>query len=63
MLACCAAIIPERETGREPVEAIRIAQGLGMPLKITAKVDPFDEGYFREGGRAAIGLHSYRSRS
>jgi hypothetical protein len=48
MLACCAAIIPEQETGREPVEAIRIAQGLGMPLKIAAKVDPFDEGYFRE---------------
>jgi hypothetical protein len=35
----------------QPVEvdgAIRIAQGLGMPLKIAAKVDPFDEGYFRE---------------
>jgi hypothetical protein len=48
MLAYCAAIIPEQETGREPVEAILIAQGLGMPLKIAAKVDPFDEGYFRK---------------
>jgi hypothetical protein len=48
MLACCGAIIPERETGREPVEAIRIAQGLGMPLKIAAMVDPFDEGDLRE---------------
>jgi len=31
-----------------PVEAIRIAQSLGVPLKIAAKVDKHDESYFRD---------------
>jgi glycosyltransferase involved in cell wall biosynthesis len=31
-----------------PVDAIRIAQSLGIPLKIAAKVDRVDEAYFRE---------------
>jgi glycosyltransferase involved in cell wall biosynthesis len=31
-----------------PVDAIRIAQSLGIPLKIAAKVDKVDESYFRE---------------
>jgi glycosyltransferase involved in cell wall biosynthesis len=31
-----------------PVDAIRIAQSLGIPLKIAAKVDKTDEAYFRE---------------
>jgi glycosyltransferase involved in cell wall biosynthesis len=31
-----------------PVEAIRIARALGVPLKIAAKVDKVDEAYFRE---------------
>jgi len=31
-----------------PVDAIRIARGLGVPLKIAAKVDKQDEAYFRE---------------
>jgi len=43
-LAFLGRISPEKG----PVEAIRIAQTLGMPLKIAAKVDPVDEVYFRE---------------
>jgi glycosyltransferase involved in cell wall biosynthesis len=43
-LAFLGRISPEKG----PVEAIRIAQGLGMPLKIAAKVDPVDEAYFRD---------------
>src|SRR6202162_4067302 len=31
-----------------PVDAIRIAQSLGIPLKIAAKVDKVDEPYFGE---------------
>jgi glycosyltransferase involved in cell wall biosynthesis len=31
-----------------PVDGIRIARSLGMPLKIAAKVDKIDESYFRE---------------
>jgi glycosyltransferase involved in cell wall biosynthesis len=31
-----------------PVDALRIAQSLGIPLKIAAKVDKVDESYFRE---------------
>jgi glycosyltransferase involved in cell wall biosynthesis len=31
-----------------PVDAIRIAKSLGIPLKIAAKVDKVDESYFRE---------------
>jgi glycosyltransferase involved in cell wall biosynthesis len=31
-----------------PVDAIRIAQSLGIPIKIAAKVDKQDEAYFRE---------------
>jgi glycosyltransferase involved in cell wall biosynthesis len=33
---------------KRPDRAIRIAQALGIPLKIAAKVDKVDEGYFRE---------------
>jgi glycosyltransferase involved in cell wall biosynthesis len=33
---------------KRPDRAIRIAQTLGIPLKIAAKVDRADEGYFRE---------------
>jgi glycosyltransferase involved in cell wall biosynthesis len=43
-LAFLGRISPEKG----PVEAIRIAESLGMPLKIAAKVDPVDEVYFRE---------------
>jgi glycosyltransferase involved in cell wall biosynthesis len=43
-LAFLGRISPEKG----PVEAIRIAQSLGIPLKIAAKVDPVDEAYFRE---------------
>jgi glycosyltransferase involved in cell wall biosynthesis len=43
-LAFLGRISPEKG----PVEAIRIAQGFGIPLKIAAKVDPFDEVYFRD---------------
>jgi glycosyltransferase involved in cell wall biosynthesis len=33
---------------KRPDRAIRIARALGIPLKIAAKVDKVDEGYFRE---------------
>jgi len=33
---------------KRPDRAIRIAQALGLPLKIAAKVDKVDEAYFRE---------------
>ena len=33
---------------KRPDRAIRIAQTLGLPLKIAAKVDKADEGYFRD---------------
>jgi glycosyltransferase involved in cell wall biosynthesis len=43
-LAFVGRITPEKG----PVDAIRIAQSLGIPLKIAAKVDKVDEAYFRE---------------
>jgi glycosyltransferase involved in cell wall biosynthesis len=43
-LAFLGRISPEKR----PDTAIRIAQALGMPLKIAAKVDKVDEEYFRE---------------
>jgi glycosyltransferase involved in cell wall biosynthesis len=43
-LAFVGRITPEKG----PVDAIRIAQSLGIPLKIAAKVDKVDESYFRE---------------
>ena len=43
-LAFIGRISPEKG----PVDAIRIAQSLGIPLKIAAKVDRHDESYFRE---------------
>jgi glycosyltransferase involved in cell wall biosynthesis len=43
-LAFLGRISPEKG----PVEAIRIAKSVGIPLKIAAKVDPVDEAYFRE---------------
>jgi glycosyltransferase involved in cell wall biosynthesis len=43
-LAFLGRISPEKG----PVEAIRIAQKLSIPLKIAAKVDPVDETYFRD---------------
>jgi glycosyltransferase involved in cell wall biosynthesis len=43
-LAFMGRISPEKG----PVDAIRIAQSLGIPLKIAAKVDKVDESYFRE---------------
>jgi glycosyltransferase involved in cell wall biosynthesis len=43
-LAFVGRISPEKG----PVDAIRIAQSLGIPLKIAAKVDRVDESYFRE---------------
>jgi glycosyltransferase involved in cell wall biosynthesis len=43
-LAFVGRITPEKG----PVEAIRIAQSLGIPLKIAAKVDKVDEAYFCE---------------
>jgi glycosyltransferase involved in cell wall biosynthesis len=43
-LAFVGRISPEKG----PVDAIRIAQSLGIPLKIAAKVDKVDESYFRE---------------
>ena len=43
-LAFIGRISPEKG----PVDAIRIARGLGIPLKIAAKVDKVDESYFRE---------------
>jgi glycosyltransferase involved in cell wall biosynthesis len=43
-LAFIGRISPEKG----PVDAIRIAQSLGIPLKIAAKVDKVDESYFRE---------------
>jgi glycosyltransferase involved in cell wall biosynthesis len=33
---------------KQPDRAIRIAQALGLPIKIAAKVDKVDEAYFRE---------------
>ena len=43
-LAFIGRISPEKN----PVDAIRIAESLGLPLKIAAKVDRADEAYFRE---------------
>jgi glycosyltransferase involved in cell wall biosynthesis len=43
-LAFLGRISPEKR----PDYAIRIAQALGMPLKIAAKIDKVDEAYFRE---------------
>ena len=43
-LAFLGRISPEKR----PDRAIRIAQALGIPLKIAAKVDKVDEAYFRE---------------
>jgi glycosyltransferase involved in cell wall biosynthesis len=43
-LAFVGRITPEKG----PVDAIRIAQSLGITLKIAAKVDKVDEAYFRE---------------
>ena len=43
-LAFVGRISPEKG----PVDAIRIAESLGIPLKIAAKVDKVDESYFRE---------------
>jgi glycosyltransferase involved in cell wall biosynthesis len=43
-LAFIGRISPEKG----PVDAIRIARSLGIPLKIAAKVDKVDESYFRE---------------
>src|SRR3984957_11443165 len=43
-LAFIGRISPEKG----PVDAIRISQSLGIPLKIAAKVDKLDESYFRE---------------
>jgi glycosyltransferase involved in cell wall biosynthesis len=43
-LAFMGRISPEKG----PVDAIRIAQSLGIPLKIAAKVDKVDEPYYRE---------------
>jgi glycosyltransferase involved in cell wall biosynthesis len=43
-LAFVGRISPEKG----PVDAIRIARSLGIPLKIAAKVDKVDESYFRE---------------
>jgi glycosyltransferase involved in cell wall biosynthesis len=43
-LAFIGRISPEKN----PVDAIRIAESLGFPLKIAAKVDRVDETYFRE---------------
>jgi glycosyltransferase involved in cell wall biosynthesis len=43
-LAFMGRISPEKR----PMDAVRIAQSLGVPLKIAAKVDKADESYFRE---------------
>jgi glycosyltransferase involved in cell wall biosynthesis len=43
-----AAFIGRISPEKGPVEAIRIAQSLGIPLKIAAKVDKVDEAFFRE---------------
>ena len=43
-LAFIGRISPEKG----PVDAIRIAKSLGIPLKIAAKVDKIDKSYFRE---------------
>ena len=43
-LAFVGRISPEKG----PLDAIRIAQSLGIPLKIAAKVDKVDKSYFRE---------------
>jgi glycosyltransferase involved in cell wall biosynthesis len=43
-LAFIGRISPEKG----PVEAIRLAQSVGVPIKIAAKVDKQDEAYFRE---------------
>jgi glycosyltransferase involved in cell wall biosynthesis len=43
-LAFIGRISPEKN----PTDAIRIAESLGLPLKIAAKVDKVDEAYFRE---------------
>ena len=43
-LAFLGRISPEKD----PIQAIKIAHGLNMPLKIAAKVDRVDEDYFRE---------------
>jgi glycosyltransferase involved in cell wall biosynthesis len=43
-----AAFVGRISPEKGPVDAIRIAQSLGMPLKIAAKVDKVDESYFRE---------------
>jgi len=50
-LAFLGRISPEKD----PVQAIQIADTLGMPLKIAAKVDKVDEDYFREKVQPLIG--------
>jgi glycosyltransferase involved in cell wall biosynthesis len=42
------AFIGRMSAEKRPDHAIRIAQALGIPLKMAAKVDRADEGYFRE---------------
>jgi len=37
-----------------PVDAIRIARSLGIPLKIAAKIDAADEAYFRDHVKPAL---------
>ncbi|ALK08486.1 glycosyltransferase family 4 protein [Blastochloris viridis] len=49
-LAFLGRISPEKG----PVEAIRLARALGLPLRIAAKVDRVDECYFREMVRPEI---------
>ena len=39
---------------KRPDRAIRIAQALGLPIKIAAKIDKVDEAYFREQHRSAV---------
>jgi glycosyltransferase involved in cell wall biosynthesis len=50
-LAFLGRIAPEKR----PDRAIAIAQALGMPLKIAAKVDRVDESYFRDQIRPLLG--------
>jgi len=50
-LAFLGRISPEKD----PVQAIQIADTLGMPLKIAAKVDKVDEDYFREKVQPLLG--------
>jgi glycosyltransferase involved in cell wall biosynthesis len=44
----CLAFLGRISPEKRPDRAIKIAQALGLPLKIAAKVDKVDEAYFRE---------------